>query len=139
MHLLLGMRSFGFFALAVFAVFFAMPFSAAQALSLSEKAGLQAAMQQHVDRQTVDGAYLYFDTKKSDIRTLYPATAHPEIMLLDEHFVLCFDFADEEGKKVEVDIYLARKGDSYVVFHTAIENRSMLMALVAAGRASPAD
>lgn len=146
MHRLLGFRLHGYFAFAIVAVSLgivavslAIPISSAQALSLSDKAGLQAAMQQHVDRQTVDGAYLYFDTKAGQVRTLYPATAHPLIVYLGEQFVLCFDFADAKGKKVEIDFYLARKGDSFIVFHTAVENRSMLTALMDAGKAELAD
>jgi hypothetical protein len=132
-------KIYRFLASVVVAVALAAPLSSAQALGLSDKAGLQAAMQQHVARQTVDGRYLYFDTKTAQVRTLHPVTAHPMIMQLGEQFVLCFDFADEQGKKVEVDFYLARKGETFFVFHAAIESRNILVALMDAGKVTPVD
>lgn len=113
--------------------------SPAQSLSLTDKVALQAAMQQHIDRQTVDGTYLYFDTRFSEVRQLYPVTGHPMIIELGEHYVLCFDFRDDQGTKVEVDLYFARKADSFVVFHTAVSSRNLLAALIDSGRAKPAE
>lgn len=120
------------------AIFVAAPLGSASALTLSDKTSLQVAMQKHVDRQTIDGAYLYFDQASAKVRTLRPATAHPMIMQMGPYYVLCFDFLDTKGKKVEVDYYMARKGRSWVVFHSAVASRNKLAALVKAGIVRPA-
>lgn len=109
------------------------------ALTLGEKTSLQAAMQRHVDRQMVDGVYLYLDTKTGETKSLHPVTAHPMIMQMGKNYVLCFDFRDGRGKAVEVDYYLAPKNNSYVVYHTAINNRRLLMRLVKAGKVKRAE
>ena len=92
----------------------AVAFSAgtASALSLQDKATLQAAMQRHVDRQSIEGAYLHLDSKSGEVMKLHPVTAHPMIMKMGDNYVLCFDFRTAAGKDVPVDFYMARKKDS---------------------------
>lgn len=103
-------------------------------LSLADKVSLQAAMQTHVDRLTVDGTVLYLDQEKGEVRRLHPVTAHPMILAFGEHFVLCFDFRDDAGNTVPIDYYMARQEASYVVFHTAVADRSLLSKLMSNGR-----
>jgi hypothetical protein len=113
--------------------------STAQALSLQEKATLQAAMQHHVERQSINGVFHLMDTKTGDVVPLHPVKAHPKIMRMGENFVLCFDFLNAEGKKVDIDFYMARKGNTYVVFHTAMSDHSLLGRLMGAGKITRAD
>ena len=110
--------------------------SGAQALGLSEKAELQAAMQRFIDRQSIDGVFPAIDSKNGDLLRLHPVTAHPMILQMGEDFVLCFDFRDNEGEDVPVDFYIARKGESFVIFHTAARNRPLLHELMKAGKVS---
>lgn len=128
--------SIGFLAFAFLTLVFNMPASAARNDSFRESAALQATMQQFVDQKTVDGAYLIFDAENERVRELYPSTAHPVIFQLDEHFVLCFHFVDAGGQKVEVDYYVARKGDGFVVFHESL-SRDALKAMMREGRVKP--
>lgn len=109
------------------------------ALSLLDRTKLQAAMQRHVDGQTIDGVYPYLDTKTGDVKTLHPVTGHPMILRMGDKFVLCYDFVDQRNRKAEIDYYLAAKGNGYVVFHTAINNRALLMRLMSAGKVTRAD
>lgn len=118
--------------LLTFVFVFAMPFGS-QALTLSEKAALQAAMQRHIDGQLVNGAYLFLDARQEQIRPLHPVTTHPMILRMGEHFVLCYDFRDDAGEQVLVDYYVAQTDGSYVVFHTEIANREVLHRLMEAG------
>ena len=113
--------------------------SAAEALSLGDRVGLQAALQQHIDRQSVDGAYLHLRADSGEVGTLYPATTHPVIMRMGENFVLCYDFRDASGASVDVDFYFARKDASFVVFHTAVAEHALLKRLISEGKASRAD
>lgn len=115
------------------------PVKEGRALSLLDRTKLQAAMERHVDRQTIDGVYPYLDTKTGGIKFLHPVTAHPMILRMGDEFVLCYDFMDKQNRKVEIDYYLVAKGDGYVVFHTAINNRALLMRLMSAGKVTRAD
>tara|TARA_S200002703_G_scaffold136944_1_gene126505 strand:+ start:282 stop:686 length:405 start_codon:yes stop_codon:yes gene_type:complete len=111
-------------------------FNPAQAttLTLAEKASIQASMQRHVDGKLVDGALLYLDQKTGEVQRLHPITAHPMILTMGEHYVLCFDFRDDAGENVPVDYYMARRDDAYVVFHTAIADRAFLKRLMSDGK-----
>lgn len=113
--------------------------AAGQRVSTAEKAALQAAMQQHIDRNLVGGKFLHFQPTTGEIRRLSPITAHPMVMTMGPHYVLCADFKTEAGQGVNIDFYLARRGTGYAIFHTAIDDRASLERLMAAGRAQPAD
>ncbi len=109
------------------------------AVSLSDKANLQIAMQQYIDRHLVDGTYLSLEPATGQVVPLYPDTAHTVILTMGEHFVLCYDFRDGDGTAVNVDFYLARNDTSFVVFHTAVEDREILQRLMKEGRVTRAN
>ncbi|MEO9901527.1 hypothetical protein [Nisaea sp.] len=119
-----------------FALLASLLFNSAQAaaLTLAEKASIQASMQRHVDGKLVDGALLYLDQKSGEVHRLHPVTAHPMIMTMGDHYVLCFDFRNDEGKNVPVDYYMARRNNEYVVFHTAVAERGLLKRLMSDGK-----
>lgn len=123
--------------LAAFAAVLSLCLSAGHALAtgIGDKAALQAAMQQHIDRSLVDGAYLYLDEKSGEVRPLYPQKAHPVILRMGEYFVLCSDFRDANNEAVNVDFYMARNGNDYVVFHQAMDDREVLHRLMNEGKA----
>ena len=78
------------------------------------------------------------DAKSGAVKKLHPLTSHPKIMRMGEgRFVLCFDFKNEAGKKVDVDFYMARKGKSYVVFHHAVNGHDLLGRLMSEGKVRP--
>lgn len=109
--------------------------SATSALSLSDRASLQAAMQRHIDNALVDGHYLYLDDSAGLVRKLRPMSAHPVILRMGPYFVLCADFRGEEGEDVNVDFYIARKtGRAFVVFDEQVENRAVIKRMMRAGR-----
>lgn len=103
-------------------------------LSVAEQAAIQAAMQRHIDRNLVDGTVLYIDHETGEVRPLYPVTAHPMILAYGEHFVLCFDFRDDDGQNVPIDYYMARQDNGFVVFHTAVADRALLQTLMSDGK-----
>ena len=98
----------------------------AHSAPVSEKAALQAAMQQHIDRNLVEGAFLHLDMDTGQVRRLYPVSPHPVILRMGDYFILCSNFRDAAGESVNVDFYVARNADSYVIFHTAVDDRLML-------------
>lgn len=120
---------------SILAITLAAPAAAvAASVSEGERAALHAAMLQHIDRQVVDGVYLHADLKGGAVESYAPAKAHPMMFSMGEHFVLCTDFKDRNGKATNVDFYLAKRGKSYAVFQTEIANREPLMQLMKAGK-----
>ena len=116
--------------------FFGSVAVAEERMSISVKASLQAAMQQHIDRSLVNGVYLYLDRRTGDVRQLHPASAHPIIMRLNEYFVLCSDFRDGKGRHVNIDFYLAHRGRAFFVFDTLVDDRRVFNHLMKAGKVS---
>lgn len=128
------MRFIGAALLALVLGLSTLPAVAEDSLSLADQAAIQAAMQRHVDRVSVDGAVLYLDQATGETHMLHPVTAHPMILSYGEHFVLCFDFRDDAGKNVPIDYYMARKNTDFVVFHTAVADRKLLKSLMSSGK-----
>ena len=136
------MQYFRVLALPLCALAFVLAVSApmsARALSLSDKAGLQAAMQQYIDRQSVDGVYLYLDTQAGEVHGLHAVTTHPMILHMGGHFVLCYDFRDEAGESVNIDFYVARKNNSFLVFEAIVNDRQLLKGMMEAGKVKRAE
>jgi hypothetical protein len=104
---------------------------------IGDKAALQAAMQQHIDRNLIDGAYLYMDEKAGEVRPLYPQKAHPVILRMGDYYVLCSDFRDADNDPVNIDFYMAQSGDGYVVFHQSMDNDKLIHRLMNEGKAEP--
>lgn len=96
-------------------------------------------MQQHIDRNLVDGAYLQMNTTSGEIHTLHPYKPHPVILKMGNYFVLCSDFRDAKGTTVNVDFYVARRGRDYVVFHSMADDHILLKRLTEAGQVKRVD
>lgn len=111
--------------------------TSADAAGTVSKARLQAAMQQHIERHVVDGAILHFDIKTGEVKRLFPTQAHPMVLAMGDHFVLCADLRDRAGNSMPLDLYMAAKGRSFVVFHSEIDNRKPLQQLLKKGIARP--
>ena len=101
--------------------------------ALVDKVKLQVAMQQHIDANLVNGAYLHFRQADGAIQELFPATAHPMILRYGKYVVMCTDFRDGEGKAVNVDFYLAAQNDDYFVFDAVVDDRTALSNLMKDG------
>jgi hypothetical protein len=106
----------------------------ADKVGTADKAALQAAMRQHINRQLIDGNYLDVNLSTGAVRSLHPVTAHPVLLRMGEYFVLCTDFRDGSGKPVNVDFYLARRAKGFVVFRADVDNHGALDRLMATGK-----
>ncbi|MEO1679429.1 MAG: hypothetical protein AAFU80_14860 [Pseudomonadota bacterium] len=100
----------------------------------SISAELQAAMQRHIARSSIEGAILDLDTETGEMRRLYPTKAHPMIMVGEGYFVLCADLLTEDGQSFEVDYFVAQTDRGFQIFRTEIDNRAVLHGLRAAGQ-----
>ena len=107
--------------------------SAFESVSTNDRILLQATMQQSINQKLVDGKFFYFDATQSKVQTVYPAKTHPMILSYGRHFVLCTNFRTNEGKDVNVDFYIARGNDGFVVFDTLVDDRAPLHKLMKAG------
>ena len=112
-----------------------IPANAAGKLNAQDKIQLQAAMQLSIKRNLVGGQYLYFDEARASVVKLFPVQAHPMILTMGPHFILCSDFRNADGKKINVDFYVARAGEKFVVFDTVIDNRKPIQKMMKAGLA----
>jgi hypothetical protein len=113
--------------------------TASESVTASEKILLQATMQQAIDRHLVDGNYLYFDEVAAEVRTLHPTRTHPMILSMGDHFILCADFRTGNGAPVNIDFYVARDDDKFVVFDTVVDNREPIQRLMSTGMARAVD
>lgn len=123
-----------FLAVLAFSVPTVMAAHADERVGVAERTMLQAAVQQHIERNLVDGNYLQLDTVTGQIHTLMPFKPHPVILRMGDYFVLCSDFRNDKGKTVNVDFYVAKRGQSYAVFHSAADGDALLKRLMKEGR-----
>jgi len=56
------------------------------------------------------------------------------ILKMGDHVVLYSDFRDSQGNLVNIDFYLVRRDRSYVVFHSAVDDRNKLRHLMKIGK-----
>lgn len=110
----------------VFAVGTSAAVAAADKISITDKAILQATMQRHISKRLVDGAYLHLKKETGEVRKLYAVSAHPTILQVGKFFVLCSDFRDKNGKSANVDFYIAHNSNRYVIFKAVVDDRRQL-------------
>ena len=90
----------------------------AEPLSDADMVALQVAMQTHIDSALVDGAVLSLDPATGNVVSYYPTKAHPKIMTMGKHIIMCSDFVDVSGKPTMANFYMASDKGRYVVFNT---------------------
>ena len=105
--------------------------------STADKVRLQAAMQRHIDSLTIDGAVLHLDMASGEVIELFPTQAHPLIMTMGDHFVLCAELKDAAGRSLPIDLYVAAADGRFVTFRTEIGNRSPLQEMMKRGQVKP--
>lgn len=100
------------------------------------KVRLQAAMQSHIERSTIEGAYTFFSLDQGKISRFYPSKAHVMTLKSNGYYVLCSEFRNDKGENTPVDFYLVPKDKGFQVIRTEINNRSPLEKLMKAGSVS---
>jgi hypothetical protein len=113
--------------------------AAAETLSNEKLVKLQTVMQGYIDANAINGALLRFDASTSQVTELFATKAHPKIMTIGQHFVMCADFVDAQGKPVMGNFYIAQDGDRFVVFNTTWGEDAALMSMMKDGKASMAN
>lgn len=123
-----------FFAVLAFSTWITAATQADENIGVGEKTKLQAALQQHIERNLVNGRYLQLDAATGQVHPLTPFKPHPVILRMGEYFVLCSDFRNDKGQTINVDFYVAKRGQSYTIFHSAADGDALLRRLMKEGR-----
>lgn len=117
----------------IVALFAALP--AQGDVSLADRALLQATMQRHIEASLVDGKFLHVNPSSGEIVGFDVDDAHPMILTHGEHFILCASFKDAKGAHVNVDFFVARRDNGFVVFNQQVDNREVVARLMKSGAA----
>ena len=110
---------------------FGLPSSAAE-IGQEDKVGLQISLMDYIDRHSVDGRFMHFDTGQRSMVAYYPANLHPMIVPVGDIYFLCADFRDETGSEVEVDFVAARDGEGFRVLQTMVNQRDIVREMMQA-------
>jgi len=136
-------RCFGFWScLSVYLMLSVSVFAAQDSLSLSleRKILLQARLAQYISSLSAeDGGFSYLDRQDATIKTAYPASLHPKIIIIGDGYFLCITMRDETGKSIDADFLLRAKSgidpplspEDFIVTDTIIGNRALLKQVMA--------
>lgn len=113
--------------------------ASADPLSDADIVALQVTMQSHIDSVLVDGAMLSLDPATGTVVSYYPTKAHPKIMTMGKHIIMCADFVDVSGKTTMANFYIANDKGRYVVFNTTVGADPVLEKLMKDGKVAMAN
>ena len=71
------------------------------------RAGIQKAMQQHIEQHTVATVYPVYDVTDNKMRHLTLKELHSGIVKKGAFYVSCADFVDADGIKVDLDFLVS--------------------------------
>ncbi len=99
----------------LFFLAFTMTASAAADPSIKgeKRSAIQAAMQEHIDRNTVDGHYVLYDAVTDDLLKLKLAKLHDGIVKKSDYYVSCADFHDSKGVYFDLDFLVIEKDGKF--------------------------
>ena len=74
---------------------------------------VQAAMQEHIGQNTVNGHYILYDTVTDDVLKLKLAKLHDGIVKKADYYVSCADFHDRDGTYFDLDFMVIEKDGKF--------------------------
>lgn len=77
--------------------------------------GIQAAMQEHIGQNTVNGHYILYDTITDDVFKLKLAKLHDGIVKKADYYISCADFHDRDGTYFDLDLMVIEKDGKFRV------------------------
>jgi len=84
------------------------------------RTGIQAAMNEHIKDNMVNGWYAIYDAKKGELKWLALDKLHEGIVKKGDFYVSCADFVDAQGKKYDIDYLVAQEEGSYRVLEAVV-------------------
>lgn len=77
------------------------------------RSAIQAAMQAHIDHNTVDGHYILYDAVTDDLLKLKLAKLHHGIVKKADYYVSCADFHDADGTFFDLDFLVVEEDGKF--------------------------
>ena len=78
-----------------------------------KRRAIQAAMQEHIGQNTVNGHYILYDTITDDVLKLKLAKLHDGIVKKADYYISCADFYDRDGTYFDLDFMVIEKGGKF--------------------------
>ena len=93
----------------------ALPVFAADDPSIKgdRRSGIQAAMQRHIDHNTVDGHYVLYDAVTDKLLRLKLDKLHDGIVKKADYYVSCADFHDADGTYFDLDFLVVEEDGGF--------------------------
>lgn len=113
---------------AAFSAFLGFGGAAALSMTMAEQVALQVLLMDHVEAASEDGIVVFRDTEAQEMKRFYAANLHPKIMDFGEVRVLCADFYDMAGERVEIDFIVVSEDGEQRISETLIGQRKKTMA-----------
>ena len=83
---------------------------------------IQAAMDSWVGEQTVDGTVRLYDPVEGRLLELRFEELHDGIVKKGDFYVSCADFADQDGRKIDVDFLVLPDGDELIATQAIVHS-----------------
>ena len=83
---------------------------------------IQAAMNEFVDAQTVDGVVRLYDPVEGKLLRLEFDNLHSGIVRKGDFYVSCADFKDQDGRKIDVDFLVLPDGSTLRVTQAIVHS-----------------
>jgi hypothetical protein len=78
-----------------------------------KRRAIQAAMQEHIGQNTVNGHYILYDTITDDVLKLKLAKLHDGIVKKADYYISCADFHDRDGTYFDLDFMVIEKDGKF--------------------------
>ena len=78
-----------------------------------KRTAIRAAMQEHIDRNTVKGHYVLYDAVTDEVLKLRLARLHDGIVKKGDYYVSCADFTDADGDEFDLDFLVVERDGGF--------------------------
>ena len=78
-----------------------------------KRRAIQAAMEEHIGQNTVNGHYILYDTITDDVLKLKLAKLHDGIVKKADYYISCADFYDHKGTYFDLDFMVIEKDGKF--------------------------
>lgn len=113
-----------------------LPSVAHAEISDQVRADLQMTLLKHIEvaSSNPDRLFRVYSLQQNEIVGYRFSNLHPVIIERDDAFVLCVDFKDKNGDKVEIDFVLVASGSQFQIMQTILNNRKNVMSYFKFGK-----
>lgn len=116
--------------IAVLVICLIGPIQQANAATVEEKVTLQVELMAYIDARTNDGKFRYFDPSSSAMVSVFPANLHPKIISHDGYDILCADFRDAAGEKIQIDFIARIREGKAEILQMVVGERASIVQMI---------